>query len=76
MIAVKVQCVQCLCETKRMTDSTKGRDITLFSCRAFARCSAPCGPIIFLERFSVVSVYVKENNERFDQNVGCYVVLL
>ncbi len=35
--------------------------LTLFFCRALARCSAPCGPISLRERFSVVSVC--ENSE-------------
>jgi len=35
--------------------------VTLFCCRALARCSAPCGPISFPSRYSVVSVC--ENSE-------------
>jgi len=60
IIASKVQCGECLCDTKRMTDSTEGTDVTLFCCRAFARYCAPCGSISLELRWSVVSVYAKE----------------
>jgi hypothetical protein len=35
-----------------------------------ARCCAPSSPILLPARFSVVSVYVKKKNERFDEQVG------
>jgi hypothetical protein len=37
----------------------KGRNVTLFSWRAVARCCAPSSPIWLKPRLSVVSVYVK-----------------
>jgi hypothetical protein len=37
-----------------------GTDVTLFFCRAVARCWAPCGPISLFSRSSVVSVYAKQ----------------
>ncbi len=38
----------------------KGRNVTLFRCRALTRCCAPCGPIWLEETYSVVSVYAKK----------------
>jgi hypothetical protein len=59
-IVVNVQCGEYLCETKRMSDSMKMWNVTLFCFRALARCCAPCGPMSLESRPSVVSVYVKQ----------------
>jgi len=71
-----VECGECLCERKTMRDSMKMWDVTLFCCRAVARCCAPCGPMSLQLRFSVVSAYGTQENERFDGTVEmlpCFV---
>jgi hypothetical protein len=61
LIADKVECGECLCETKKKWEmGWKSRDITLFCCKALARCCAPCGPIWLPVSLSVVSLYVKQ----------------
>jgi hypothetical protein len=76
LTAAKVQCGECLCETKRMRDWVKGMDVTLFCWRAVAICCAPSSPIWLLPRFSVVSVYVKQKEWDIGWKVGilhCFV---
>jgi hypothetical protein len=47
-------------EQKEWEIGWKGRDVTLFCCRAAARCCAPSSTIWLWSRFSVVSVCVKQ----------------
>jgi hypothetical protein len=56
-----VQCSECLYGKKTEWEiQRKATYVTLFCCRALARCCAPSSPIQLCERFSVVSTYVKQ----------------
>jgi len=59
LIVTEVKCSQCLWKivheelNKEQTGSSR---VTLFCCRAFARCSNPWAPILFHPSSSVVNV--------------------
>jgi hypothetical protein len=58
-IVKEIKCDQCLFEIVNEClneNQNSASRVTLFCFSAEARCSAPCGPILFQERFNVISV--------------------
>jgi hypothetical protein len=50
------QCLWTIVHEELNEKNTGASRVTLFCCRAFARCSTPLAPILFSARSSVVSV--------------------